>query len=120
MNPNAESQILPEPLGFTTYIVYAIERDFDIAKVEEYLRSFIRSSFVSTRRTEESLSFIKAQPGGLNALERLPDPNYWIIVTRFGLNIHPMQVNWSMVKHMIEQNCQVQWFGFGIDKRGGS
>jgi hypothetical protein len=61
----------------------------------------------------------KALPGGLNALERLPDPNYWIIVTRFRLNIYPMQVNWSMVKDMIERNCQVEWLGFGIDQRAG-
>jgi hypothetical protein len=117
MNPQAEPQILLEQLSFPTYIVYAIERDLDIAKVEEFLRSFIRSSFVSTKNTEESLSFIKEQPGGATGLERLTDPNYWIVVTRFRLNIHPMQLNWKMIADMIGRNCQVEWIGFGVDQR---
>jgi hypothetical protein len=117
MTPNAQPHILPEPCSFLTYTVYAIEKETDVAKVKELLSGFIRSSFVWTKTTEESLSYIKALPGGENALPRLPDPNYWIVVTRFRLNIDPMQVNWSMIKDMITRQCHVEWFGFGADRR---
>jgi hypothetical protein len=96
------------------YLFYSIENEQDQEIVESCLSEFIFSPISSNTSTEDSLTYLRSLPGGVEAIKKVPEPEYLLRITTFEIALDPSYIYWDVIFETLRCRCWIGYISWGI------